>query len=70
MDVIDARGLSCPEPVVLVRSALRDGKRDLRVLVDAVAARENVSRFVCSQGLKVAVIDEANSEWALEITGA
>ncbi|WP_072499593.1 sulfurtransferase TusA family protein [Olsenella phocaeensis] len=44
MKTIDARGLSCPEPVVLTRNALRD-EAELEVLVDSPAPRENVSRF-------------------------
>lgn len=31
---IDARGLSCPQPVVLVDRALADGNADLEILVD------------------------------------
>ncbi len=39
METIDARGLSCPEPVVMTRNALTSGAGTCQVLVDAVAAR-------------------------------
>ncbi|MDP2853352.1 MAG: sulfurtransferase TusA family protein [Smithellaceae bacterium] len=50
---IDARGLSCPQPVVLVDRALADGNADLEILVDNEVARENVSRLIKRRGLKV-----------------
>lgn len=50
---IDVRGLSCPQPVVLVDRALADGNADLEILVDNEVARENVSRLINRRGLKV-----------------
>jgi tRNA 2-thiouridine synthesizing protein A len=52
---IDARGLSCPQPVVLVDRALADGNADLEILVDNEVARENVSRLINRRGLKADV---------------
>jgi TusA-related sulfurtransferase len=49
---IDARGLSCPQPVVLVDRALADGNTDLEILVDNEVARENVSRLINRRGMK------------------
>ena len=57
MKTIDAQGLSCPEPVVLTRNAVKENPEGVIVLVDAVAARENVTRFGKSQGYDVAVED-------------
>lgn len=43
---LDARGQACPQPVILTRQALAQGGFDLlEVLVDDIAARENVVRF-------------------------
>jgi tRNA 2-thiouridine synthesizing protein A len=52
---VDARGLSCPEPVLRSRDALRSLARgeELEVLVDTVTSRENVSRMARSQGHEV-----------------
>lgn len=61
MDVIDARGLSCPEPVILTRDALRSSPAQLTVLVDAVAAKENVTRFAMSQGYAVEATEKGGS---------
>jgi TusA-related sulfurtransferase len=49
---IDARGLSCPQPVVLVDKAVANGNTDLEILVDNEVVRENVSRLAARRGLK------------------
>ena len=67
MAIIDARGLLCPEPVVLTQRAIKDGVPSLTVLVDAVAARENVTRFAVSRGYDVSVGEE-NGEYKLELS--
>ncbi|MEA4870987.1 hypothetical protein SDC9_211619 [bioreactor metagenome] len=55
MDIVDARGLLCPEPVVRTQRAVKDGAKTLTVLVDTEAARENVTRFAVSRGYAVSV---------------
>ena len=55
MDIVDARGLLCPEPVVLTQRAVKDGAKQLTVLVDAEAAKENVTRFAISRGYSVSI---------------
>lgn len=43
---IDAQGLPCPQPVILVRKALMEGGFEtLEVLVDDAASRENLLKF-------------------------
>ncbi len=42
---IDARGLDCPQPVILTRKAIESGEKTLKVLVDSDAAKENVGRL-------------------------
>jgi len=58
MLIIDARGLLCPEPVVRTQRAVKDGLSELTVLVDAEAAKENVTRFAASRGYTVSVQQE------------
>ena len=51
---IDCRGLACPQPVLKTRELLEKG--DLTrvcVVVDNLAARENVSRFLGRMGFQV-----------------
>ena len=44
MNQIDARGYSCPEPVLMTKQALQKG-RPLKVLVDNRTAVQNITRF-------------------------
>ena len=52
MNSIDARGYSCPEPVLMTKRALEKGK-PLTVLVDNMTAVNNISRFAKNAGLVV-----------------
>ncbi len=52
--MVDARGQSCPIPVVMTRKALEKEKpARLEVLVDAQVAVENVTRCAHSLGYQV-----------------
>lgn len=54
--MVDARGLSCPMPMVMVQKEVnKNSPAELTVLVDNQCAVENVSRFAGSQGYKVSV---------------
>ena len=67
MKVIDARGLSCPEPVVLLRSAMESSEDAYQIIVDNHASRENTTRYGQHQGYQVAVA-ENGGEWTLTFT--
>lgn len=59
MKRIDARGLSCPQPVILTKKALEGLNEDhLEVLTDDPVAKENILRFGQNAGYKVEVIKE------------
>lgn len=54
--VVDARGLNCPEPVILTKRAMEDGvKEKITTIVDNDAAVENVSKLARSQGYDLTV---------------
>lgn len=58
---VDARGLSCPQPVVLTKQALSElDSGQLEVLVDSPAARDNVLRFARSAGCQVELAPEGD----------
>mgnify|MGYP001041146234 CR=1 FL=1 len=53
---IDARGLSCPAPVLLARDAVEnEGQESVLIIVDNDAAKHNVRRFLESQDFNVSV---------------
>ncbi|MBP7213164.1 MAG: sulfurtransferase TusA family protein [Anaerolineaceae bacterium] len=56
--VLDTRGLSCPQPVMMVQQAIEKGNLPLEVLADTVTARENIERFAERKGFKVQVTEQ------------
>lgn len=53
---VDARGLSCPEPVMLAADALKQaGTGSVRVLVSNATARDNVKALALKKKRSVAV---------------
>ncbi len=66
---IDARGLSCPHPAMLVRQAIqKTGKGTVEVLVDSGTARENVSRLGKNSGWAVTVQEQPDSSYRIVLT--
>ena len=57
--IIDARGLACPQPVVLTKKALEKAD-DLTVIVDNATAKQNVSRLAESHGLGITVEEKGD----------
>lgn len=53
---VDARGLSCPQPVILAQQAIAAGKFPIEVIVDTVTSRENVRRMAERQGCNVEIV--------------
>ncbi|MEG0765247.1 MAG: sulfurtransferase TusA family protein [Pseudoflavonifractor sp.] len=53
MNELDARGYSCPEPVLMTKRALAEGGRPLKVLVDNTTPLENITRFASNAGYAV-----------------
>lgn len=65
---IDARGLSCPQPVLLTREKLRNlAGGELIVLVDTDTSRENVSRAAASMGWQVAGVTPEGEAFRLTL---
>ena len=61
MKTIDCCGKTCPLPVIETKNALeKEGINEIAVLVDNDVSRENVMRFLQSQGFSVSVMEENN----------
>ena len=56
--LIDARGLSCPQPVVLTNRAIEAGATNLDVLVDNEVSKENVLRLAKRRRLRASLRQE------------
>lgn len=63
---IDARGLSCPQPVIETKKVIDTKVTKLSVLVDNIAAKENVSRFANAMKYDV-VTHSTDYGWRLEL---
>lgn len=66
-NTVDARGLSCPQPVILTRNAIKAGVFPIEVLVETVTSRENVRRAAEKLGCQV-VVEEMGGEFRLSVT--
>lgn len=65
---IDARGLSCPQPVILTKRVIDEKSgEDIVTMVDNATARENVSKLAASQGYSFKV-EIQDSEYHIHMT--
>ena len=65
--MIDARGRSCPEPVIMVKKALASKENEYTMLVDNRTSLENVTRFAEHNGYSVAFAEDGE-DYKLTIT--
>lgn len=69
--LIDARGLACPEPVMLAKRAIEGGlSGDLDVLVDSEAARDNVLRFARHAGREAEALAGPGGDYRVRVRGS
>jgi len=67
-ETVDARGLSCPQPVLLALEAMKKlTKGELIVLVDTDTSKENVLRAAASQGWQEAGVDEQQGAYQIRL---
>ena len=67
--LVDARGLSCPQPVLMTMDEMKKAdKGEIVVLVDTDTSRENVSRAASSQGWQVKSVDLEGTGYRITIT--
>lgn len=67
-NIVDARGRSCPEPVIMTKSAIENySKGTVEVLVDLEVAVENIKRFARNQGFNVEVEKKNDEDYSLII---
>lgn len=45
MKTVDARGLACPEPLMMAQAAVKKADEPVEVLVDSVIPKENICKF-------------------------
>ncbi len=68
---IDARGLSCPQPVILTKKAMDEKNgQEIITIVDNPAALENVSKLAAGQGYSFSVEEQGDGTYIRMVPGA
>ncbi len=65
MEILDARGLACPEPVIMVQQAIKKSN-DFEIVVDNNIAVQNITRFCNNKGFSIDKKEE-NGDFKLHI---
>lgn len=66
--IVDAKGLSCPQPVILTVNEMKKVKKgEIEILVDTDTSKENVSRAAMSQGWTVKSIVQEGTGYRISI---
>jgi tRNA 2-thiouridine synthesizing protein A len=66
--IVDARGLSCPQPVLMTLEEIKKtGKGEIEILVDTDTSKENVSRAAESRKWQVQEILEQDKGYRIRI---
>ena len=67
--IIDARGLSCPQPVLLTLNEIKKAEKgEIVILVDTDTSRENVSRAATSQGWNLKKVESEGIGYRINIS--
>jgi tRNA 2-thiouridine synthesizing protein A len=65
---VDARGLSCPQPVLMTLEKIKEMKKgEMEVLVDTDTSKENVTRAATSRGWQVEKVREVDKGYGVRI---
>lgn len=65
---IDARGLVCPQPVLMTKNGLAKSPEGVEVMVDNETSKENVSRYAVNNGYQVSVDELDGGEYTIVIS--
>jgi tRNA 2-thiouridine synthesizing protein A len=66
---VDARGLSCPQPVLMTLDGLKKAdENEILILVDTDTSKENVSRAAKSQNWQVKEVLEEGGGYRITIS--
>ena len=65
--IVNARGLACPQPVVLAKQAI-ESHEQVKVIVDNDTALENVKRLGTKLGCDVKVEKKNNGSYKINLT--
>jgi len=68
-NIVDARGLSCPQPVLLTLNEIKKiNKGEVVILVDTDTSKENVSRAATTQGWEVKSVESEGIGYRITVS--
>ncbi|MDL2307227.1 sulfurtransferase TusA family protein [Desulfovibrio sp. OttesenSCG-928-C06] len=68
MKKIDAKGLSCPQPMLMAKKAMEAGTDDkIEIQVDCAASVENIGRAAKQIGWNLTVLSQDGDEAVVEL---
>lgn len=69
--ILDCKGEPCPNPVLRCKQVLdAQSPQELQVIVDNDAAKENVSRFLVSKGMRIDDMRKESGLWTISASRA
>lgn len=63
MSKVDTRGMSCPQPILMTKNALKKNPDEVIILVDNKTAETNVSRFLKKSKYRIEEIVNNDDEY-------
>ena len=66
MTKVDARGYSCPEPVIMAQNAVKEGT-PLEILVDNMTPVKNISRFAANNNLTMEYVETPEGDYLITL---
>ena len=66
---VDARGLSCPQPVIMTLDEIKQGQeKEMIILVDTDTSKENVIRAAESRGCQITDVTPEGEGYRIALT--
>lgn len=66
--IVDAKGLSCPQPVLMTMNEIKKVKKgEIVILVDTDTSKENVSRAAMARGWTVKGVEPEGTGYRISI---
>lgn len=67
--IIDARGLACPEPLIVFTNAVKTtGVTEIEISFDCGAAKDNIARSAASLGWEISSVAQAADHTVMNLT--
>ncbi|WP_455046433.1 sulfurtransferase TusA family protein [Mogibacterium timidum] len=66
MTKVDARGYSCPEPVIMAQNAVKEGT-SVEILVDNMTPVKNISRFAANNNLTMEYVETPEGDYLITL---